>query len=807
MKISYNWIKEFLKIDLAAEHVSELLTDLGLEVEGTTVFESIPGGLQGVVVGEVMSCEQHPNADRLRCTTVDLGNDTIVPIVCGAPNVAKGQKVAVATVGTTLYDADQKTFEIRKSKIRGELSVGMICAEDELGLGDSHEGIMVLASSLTNGTPLAEVFEVTNDTVFEIGLTPNRADAMSHMGVARDLKSICMLNDIPFEWNYPSVSDFSVESTQIAKNIQVLNPDKAPQYFGICLTDISIQPSPDWLQNHLKAIGIQPKNNVVDITNYVLHELGQPLHAFDLSKLKGDVVVKAMEEGTRFTTLDGVERRLSAEDLMICDEHQAHCLAGVFGGQDSGVSEQTTSIFLESAYFDPVSIRKSAKRHGLHTDASFRFERGIDPELCAFALKRAALLIQQLAGGKISSALEEVVHSKPEPIALFIKFDEIKSLLGQAIPRETLTTIFNALEMEIESVSEEGVALKIPTYRVDVTRPADVIEDILRVYGYNKIEASTGAYHISPAYDWKSPYRVQELMAQNLTGLGYTEMMNNSITNPAYGELIHADEEKAVNILNPLGTSLSQMRSSLLFSALETVSFNLKNQSKNLRFFEFGKTYQQSSEKYIEKQELALIQCGLPYTEHWQSSGLSETAFHLKGSVEQLLATLGLELQTQSISTEDPVFSDGVSFLWQKKTIARLGTLNATIAQKFDIDTAVYYAELDMDLIFKAAFKQPIKVHEINKYPGMRRDFALLIDQGLAFEDLKDIAHKVDRKILREVSLFDVYEGKNLPQGKKSYGLSFYFQDPHKTLTDKAVDKVMQKLQKQFETQLGAQLR
>ncbi|MGB0376462.1 MAG: phenylalanine--tRNA ligase subunit beta [Flavobacteriaceae bacterium] len=806
MKISYNWIQQFLKIDLAPEKVSQMLTDLGLEVEGLESFESIPGSLKGVVVGEVKTCVQHPNADRLRLTEVDLGDGNLTPIVCGAPNVAAGQKVAVATVGTTLFDAEGNPFEIRKSKIRREVSMGMICAEDELGLGDSHAGIMVLENSWNVGTPLSEVFPVETDTVFEIGLTPNRADAMSHMGVARDLKAACMLQNIPFEWTTPEVSAFQVEPTNISKKAQVKSPEKAPQYYGICLSDISIKPSPEWLQNRLKAIGIQPKNNVVDVTNYVMHELGQPLHAFDLSKIKGDVVVQTLAEGTKFTTLDGVERNLSAEDLMICDSQEPHCLAGVYGGNISGVKDHTTSIFLESAYFHPVSIRKSAKRHGLHTDASFRFERGIDPELCCFSLKRAALLIQELSGAKISSPIEENVQPIPEPVSLFIKFEEIKSLLGQEIPREVLMTIFNALEMNIENVSEEGVGLKIPSYRVDVTRPADVIEDILRVYGYNHIEASTGAYHITPDYNWKSPHKIQELLSQNLVGSGFTEMMNNSISNPKYDTWVQ-QEDQAVTILNPLGTSLSQLRSRMVFSALETLSLNLNNKNKNLRFFEFGKTYRFSENQYHEKRHLSIVQCGAPYPENWLTASLEQTAFHLKGSVEELLKTLGLAYQIQQMEPSADEFAEGIVFRQGKKVLARLGSLRKELSQKFDIEISVFYAELDMDLIFEIAFSHPFKVSEIQKYPGMRRDFALLVDRSTAFEELREAATKIDRKILRKVSLFDVYEGKNLPEGKKSYGLSFYFQDPNKTLTDKTVDKVMGKLQKHFESTFGAQLR
>ena len=807
MKISHNWIQEHLKIDLPLEKQLELLTDLGLEVEGTTSFESIKGGLKGVLVGEVISCKPHPNADRLLITQVNLGGDENVQIICGAPNVAAGQKVPVATVGTTLYDADGNPFEIKKSKIRGELSHGMICAEDELGIGTSHEGIMVLKNTLVPGTHCSEVFEIVTDTVIEIGLTPNRSDAMSHMGVARDLRAGCNQIDVPSEWKSTNVNNFKINDTSFTVEVNVDDKERCTQYYGITLTEVEVKPSPNWLQNRLNAIGITPKNNIVDATNYILHDLGQPLHAFDASKIKGKIHVKTLASGTKFTTLDGVERNLDKDDLMICDDKSPLCIAGVFGGLNSGVSENTTSVFLESAYFNPVSIRKSAKRHGLNTDASFRFERGIDPEIGIFALKTAALLIQQITGGKISSAIQEHAQPLPDKVSLFLNFDKINSVIGKKIPKDTLLKILNSLEMEINNSSEDGFVVTIPRYRVDVTREADVIEEILRVYGYNNIELSNTLRTVFPSFDLKTPHKVEQIIAQSLIGQGFSEVMNNSLTNPAYSNLSKQLEDVSkVNLLNPLGQDLSQLRSSLLFSFLEVVLFNSNRQQKDLRIYEFGKTYSQSKESFVESKKLGVCITGNKHSEMWNSQTSKISFFDLKAIGINILNRLGIFSFKEQKTSQD-IFSEGISLSLNNKTFVDLGVVKSQITKHFSIDAEVLYADFDWDLIQKNAFKKEIKIEEISKFPTSRRDFALLVDSSINFEELEDAAFKTDRKLLKSVSLFDVYEGKNLPDGKKSYGLSFHFGDPNKTLTDKNIDRIMQKLQKEFEQNFGAVLR
>jgi len=807
MKISHNWIQEHLKIDLPLEKQLELLTDLGLEVEGTTSFESIKGGLKGVLVGEVISCKPHPNADRLLITQVNLGGDENVQIICGAPNVAAGQKVPVATVGTTLYDADGNPFEIKKSKIRGELSHGMICAEDELGIGTSHEGIMVLKNTLVPGTHCSEVFEIVTDTVIEIGLTPNRSDAMSHMGVARDLRAGCNQIDVPSEWKSTNINNFKINDTSFTVEVNVDDKERCTQYYGITLTEVEVKPSPNWLQNRLNAIGITPKNNIVDATNYILHDLGQPLHAFDASKIKGKIHVKTLASGTKFTTLDGVERNLDKDDLMICDDKSPLCIAGVFGGLNSGVSENTTSVFLESAYFNPVSIRKSAKRHGLNTDASFRFERGIDPEIGIFALKTAALLIQQITGGKISSAIQEHAQPLPDKVSLFLNFDKINSVIGKKIPKDTLLKILNSLEMEINNSSEDGFVVTIPRYRVDVTREADVIEEILRVYGYNNIELSNTFRTVFPSFDLKTPHKVEQIIAQSLIGQGFSEVMNNSLTNPAYSNLSKQLEDVSkVNLLNPLGQDLSQLRSSLLFSFLEVVLFNSNRQQKDLRIYEFGKTYSQSKESFVESKKLGVCITGNKHSEMWNSQTSKISFFDLKAIGINILNRLGIFSFKEQKTSQD-IFSEGISLSLNNKTFVDLGVVKSQITKHFSIDAEVLYADFDWDLIQKNAFKKEIKIEEISKFPTSRRDFALLVDSSINFEELEDAAFKTDRKLLKSVSLFDVYEGKNLPDGKKSYGLSFHFGDPNKTLTDKNIDRIMQKLQKEFEQNFGAVLR
>ncbi len=806
MKISYNWIKQFLEIDLPSEQVSEILTDLGLEVESVKTHESVRGGLEGVVLGEVLHCSQHPNADRLKVTEVDLGKK-VVQIVCGAPNVAKGQKVAVATVGTSLYDKEGKEFLIKKSKIRGEESDGMICAEDELGLGESHDGIMILDTDLKNGTPCKEVFDIEVDTVFEIGLTPNRADAMSHMGVARDLKAYFQFRGIKFKWSEPVIGKFIADSTDKKFSVSVESKKKVPRYMGVNIKNLTIKTSPNWLQNRLKAVGITPKNNIIDITNFVLHHLGQPLHAFDLNKIKGGIIVKSVPQDTPFVTLDGVSRKLHADDLMICDHQKPLCIAGVFGGQDSGVSENTTSIFLESAYFDPVSIRKSAKRHGLNTDASFRFERGIDPQITSKALSYAAKLVLELAGGTVEGKPYDIKQELPEAHKFMLSYEQINNTIGQEISKEEVSKILTGLEIKIENSNEEGILVEIPQYRVDVTRPADVIEEILRVYGYNNVKISTLLKTNLPDFEISNDHQIAERLSNQLVSLGFHEMINNSINSPDYGKIsksIEALEE--VNIINPLGQELSQMRTSLLPGALEVLAFNINRQSKSLKFFEFGKTYQQANGSCKEEKCLSLAICGDVYSENWNVSYQPHLFFYLKGIIQQILQKNSSIDWEESISAND-IFSEGLTYSHEGKTILDFGYVKNDILQKFNINQEVLFAEISFSLLADFVKNNNIQYNEIIKFPQIRRDFALLLDDSVSFDALKKVALNTEKNILKAVKLFDVYEGNELPKGKKSYGVSFYFQDPKKTLTDKYVDIIMVKLQNQFEKEFGAQLR
>ena len=807
MKISYNWMQQFIQAELPIEEQLDLLTDLGLEVEGNRMFESVPGSLAGVVVGEVLTCEQHPNADRLKVTTVNIGQEAPVQIVCGAPNVAAGQKVPVATIGTTLYSAEGEAWTIKKGKIRGEASHGMICAEDELGLGSDHDGIMVLDEKLEPGTPCATLFPIEKDQTIEIGLTPNRSDAMSHMGVARDLKAGCIQRNIPYRWNFPNVNSFKVNNTSLPIDVIVEAPKMAPCYSGITLSGLEVKDSPSWLQNRLKAIGLSPINNIVDVTNYVLHEIGQPLHAFDADKINGKVLVKTLAKDTPFTTLDGVERKLHQEDLMICDEEKPLCIAGVFGGLNSGVSKKTQSIFLECAYFDAVSVRKTAKRHGLNTDASFRYERGIDPEIGEFAIKRAALLIQELAGGEISSDIITVKQPLEDKVSLFIQFERITKVLGQEIPKDELINILNALEIEIINVTEKGFSMTIPRYRVDVTREADVIEEILRIYGYNNIESVNSMKTFYPEFNLKTPHILEQNIAKKLVGLGFQEVMNNSITSPKYASFSkQLDEIAKVNLLNPLGQELSQMRTSLLFSSLEVIAYNQNRQRRDLKIYEFGKVYRQLEEGYQEDKKIALTLCGRANKEAWNTDTAANDIYRLKGSVYALLESLGLDALTEEASGRD-IFQHGLCISSRKKAVVEMGMIAPQLLKEFSIEQEVVYAEFDFDTLYQLAFKKDLIVQAIPKFPSSRRDFALLVDKEVSFDALKNLAQKVEKKILTQINLFDVYEGKNLPAGKKSYGLSFLFADPHKTLTDKNIDKVMHKLKNSFEKEFGAELR
>ncbi len=808
MKISYNWLKQFIKINRNAEETAELLTDLGLEVEGINNFESVKGGLKGVVIGEVISCEPHTNADRLKVTKVDIGNGDVVQIVCGAPNVAAGQKVPVATVGTTLYDEKGTPWEIRKSKIRGESSHGMICAEDELGLGKSHAGIMVLSDKLVPGTPAADIFEIADDQVFEIGLTPNRADAMSHWGVARDLKAGLQQQGETQELITPSVSSFHVDSRSFKIPVKIKNTELVPRYCGVTISDVKIDESPKWLQNRLKAIGITPKNNVVDVTNYVMHELGQPLHAFDADKISGgEINVKTLKSGTKFTTLDEVERELHEEDLMICDAEKPLAIAGVFGGVGSGVSASTSRLFIESAYFNPVTVRKTAKRHGLNTDASFRYERGIDPNITEYALKRAVLLIQELAGGNVTSDIDDYYPKKIEDFPVFLTFEKINSLIGQNLSKETIKSILASLEIRVNNVTETGMGLTIPAYRVDVKREADVIEEILRVYGYNNIEFGekiNASVANSSRYE---DYKLQNLIAGQLVGQGFFETMANSLTTPAHTKLSEQlKEEHAVKMLNPLSQDLSVLRQSLLFSGLEAVSYNLNRKRSDLKFFEFGKTYHQYESGKVEEKHLSVFVSGNRSAESWNLHLQKGDFFYLKGVVTAVLERLGItDLKSSPVKNDS--FSEGMSLSYKKTKLVDFGVVKKKILKRFDIGQEVLYADFHWDNVIEISRSQKNKFREISKFQAVRRDFALLLDQAVNFEEIYNIAFKTEQKLLKEVNLFDVYEGENLPGGKKSYAVSFTLQDEQKTLTDKQIDKIMNKLQQNFEKQLGAELR
>lgn len=810
MKISYNWLKQFINIDWNSQKTGELLTDLGLEVEGITPFESVKGGLDGIVVGHVLSCEQHPNADRLKVTKVDIGNGAPVQIVCGAPNVAKGQKVPVATIGTTLYTKEGEAWKIKKSKIRGEESHGMICAEDELGLGESHDGIMILDDTLKPGTLASEVFKVEKDEVFEIGLTPNRADAMSHFGVARDLKAGLKQKEINKELITPPVSHFNVANRSLRIDVDVKNNSLAPRYCGVTISNILVQPSPDWLKNRLKAIGLTPKNNVVDATNYVLHELGQPLHAFDANKIKGGKIeVKTLPKGTKFVTLDGVERELHEDDLMICDAEKPMCIAGVFGGIHSGVTEHTTAIFLESAYFNPVSIRKTAKRHGLNTDASFRFERGIDIENVEYSLKRAALLIKEIAGGDITSDIVDLYPKKHKDFEVFLAFEKINKLIGQNIPQDTIKSILASLDIKVRNVTEAGMGLTVPSYRVDVQRQVDVIEEILRVYGYNNIafsEKLNASVASSSPYE---DYKIQQIIGDLLASRGYFETLTNSLTSPDYENLLEEDlkERKHVTILNPLSGELSVLRKSSLFTALESASFNINRKRQNLKLFEFGKTYYHEDTDRKEDKYLGILLSGDTNANSWTDPSKKTDFFLLKSIVDTVLERLGIQdLKVEPDTSK--LFSEGVSYInHEGTTLVSFGLVKKGILKHFDIKQQIFYADFQWDEVLKSLKRTGITFKEISKYPEVKRDFALLLDDAVTFKDVYDLGFRTERKLLTQINLFDVYQGTNLPKGKKSYAVSFTLKDTNGTLTDAQIDRIMAKLQSTYEKELKAELR
>jgi phenylalanyl-tRNA synthetase beta chain len=806
MKISYNWLKQFIKIDWNSEETSALLTDLGLEVEMVEKYQSVKGGLEGIVVGHVLTCEQHPDADRLKVTTVDLGTGTPVQIVCGAANVAAGQKVPVATIGTVLYDKEGAPFTIKKGKIRGQESHGMICAEDELGLGEGHDGIMVLDDALTPGTAAALVFKIESDEVFEIGLTPNRADAMSHLGTARDLRAGLLQNGINVELITPSVSNFRVDMRTLKIDVNVEDNTLAPRYCGVTISGITVKESPNWLKDRLKSIGLNPKNNIVDVTNYVLHELGQPLHAFDAAKINGKIIVKTVEAGTKFTTLDEVERTLHNEDLMICDEKGPLCIAGIFGGKNSGVSDNTNAIFLESAYFNPVSVRKTAKRHQLNTDASFRFERGIDPSITAYALKRAALLIQEVAGGEITSEIVDIYNKKIEDFSVFLNFANVAKIIGQEIPKDTIKQILVSLDIKVNSVSEAGLGLTIPSYRVDVQREIDVIEEILRVYGYNNISFSNKLNATVANAPRNEDYKLQNIIATQLNSQGFNEMMANSLTTASYVKLsTMLKEEHNVTMLNPLSNDLSTLRQSLLFSGLEAISYNINRKNADLKFFEFGKSYHKLLSGFEERKHLTLLLTGYKNGETWTNTQKPSDFFLFKGYVDAILSRFGIQ-KTQNTPATSDIFSEGIAIGTGHNALVEFGVVKKSILKHFGIKQEVFYADFNWDIIIKSTTNK-VKYADIPKYPEVRRDLALLIDQHVTYDAIYKVARQTEKSLLKEINLFDVYEGTNLGEGKKSYALSFIIQDNTKTLTDTQIDKIMGKLQKNFETELGASLR
>jgi phenylalanyl-tRNA synthetase beta chain len=806
MRISYNWLKQFIKLDATAEETAAILTDLGLEVEGIELYESIKGGLKGIVVGEVKTCVQHPDADRLKITTVDLGDGQPLQIVCGAPNVAVGQKVPVATIGTILIDKEGNEFQIKKGKIRGQESHGMICAEDELGIGENHDGIMILDSSLKTGTLFSKVMQIETDEIFEIGLTPNRADAMSHWGVARDLRAGLVQKNIHPELITPSVSSFRVDKRTLKIDVEVKDIKLAPRYCGVTISGIDVKPSPAWLQNRLKAIGITPKNNIIDVTNYVLHDLGQPLHAFDASKIHGKISVKTIASGTKFKTLDDVERILHEEDLMICDEKGPLCIAGVYGGKDSGVSENTGSIFLESAYFNAVSIRKTAKRHGLNTDASFRFERGIDPTITEYALKRAANLIKEIAGGEITSDIVDIYQKKVEDFQVLLNFNKVNKIIGQEIPKETIKKILVSLDIKVNSVSDAGLGLTIPAYRVDVQREIDVIEEILRVYGYNNIEFSKKLTASVSNSGRTEDYKVQNVIATQLNSLGFNEMMANSLTTPDYIQLSeNLKEAYNVTMLNPLSHDLSAMRQSLLFSGLEAVSYNINRKNGDLKLFEFGKSYHKLPSGYEERKHLTLFLSGNRQNENWSTTQKTSDFFLFRGYIETLFLRLALP-KTQTVPVNSDFFGEGIAVGIGQDNIVEFGTIKKSILKHFDIKQDVFYADFNWGMILKL-LSTKIKFQEIPKYPEVRRDFALLVDNNITFESLYNSAKQTEKTFLKEVNLFDVYQGGTLPEGKKSYALSFIIQDNSKTLTEEQIDKIMNKLKGNFEKDFDAVLR
>lgn len=818
MNISYNWLKRYLTTELSADELAKILTSIGLEVGCVEKVQTIKGGLEGLVVGEVLTCKEHENSDHLHVTTVTVGGEPL-QIVCGAPNVAAGQKVIVATVGTVLYDGDEK-FTIKKSKIRGVESFGMICAEDEIGVGTNHDGIMVLPQDTQVGMPAKEYFNVEDDYVIEVDITPNRSDATSHYGVARDLAAYFEAHQIPYSLTRPDVNGFKTDNTSRSIKVELVNADRCPRYSGITVTGAKVTQSPKWLSDSLQTIGLRSINNVVDATNYILHAFGQPLHAFDADKIKGDTIkVQTVPEGTKFVTLDGVERTLSGEDLMICDNEKPMCIAGVFGGLDSGVTTDTTTIFIESAYFNPVSIRKTARRHGMNTDASFRYERGIDPHNTLYVLKYAAMLIKELTGGEISSEIVECYPEKTDNFTVSLTLDKLYSLIGKEIDTDMLERIFKGLEMKLIEKTDKGYTLEVPAYRVDVQRDVDIIEDVLRIYGYNNVEISTKLSSNIIFSKGTDSNKLQNMISEQLTANGFNEILNNSLTKASYYEgLSSYPESTCVKIINSLSQDLSVMRQTLLFGGLESIARNANHKNSDLKFYEFGNCYHYNAEKrdpedrlkaYSEEYHLGIWITGKKAPANWTAQTEKVTFYQLKAYVQNILIRMGIDIRkTQMNETSNDILSEGLEInTIGGKHLATIGIVSPRHLKAFDIDNAVYYADLQWNTLIKEAGKHKISFTEISKYPEVKRDLALLIDKTVKFAEIEQIAFDTDKKTLKNVTLFDVYEGKNLEAGKKSYAVNFTLQDKEKTLTDKQIDAIMQKLITNFTEKLGAKLR
>lgn len=820
MNISYNWLKEYVDFDLTPDEVAAALTSIGLETGSVDEVQSIKGGLEGLVIGEVLTCEPHPNSDHMHVTTVNLGQEEPVQIVCGASNVAAGQKVVVATLGSKLYDGDE-CFTIKKSKLRGVESNGMICAEDEIGLGTDHAGIIVLPETAVPGTLAKDYYNIKSDYVLEVDITPNRADACSHYGVARDLYAYLVQNKKTTSLKKPLVDAFTVENHDLDINVTVENSEACPRYAGVTIKGVTVKESPEWLQDKLRIIGIRPINNVVDITNYIVHAFGQPLHCFDADKIKGDeVIVKTMPEGTSFVTLDGIERKLNERDLMICNKEEAMCIAGVFGGLDSGSTEATKNIFLESAYFHPTWVRKTARRHGLNTDASFRFERGVDPNITTYCLKFAALMVKELAGGTISSEIKDICATPVQDFRVELAYQKVNLLIGKVIPVETIKSIIGSLEMKIVTETAEGLTLDIPPYRVDVQRDCDVIEDILRIYGYNNVEIPTTLKSsLTTKGECDKSNKLQNLIAEQLVGCGFNEILNNSLTRAAYYDNLETYPSKnLVMLLNPLSADLNAMRQSLLFGGLESISHNANRKNADLKFFEFGNCYHYNEEKknidkvlaaYSEDYHLGLWVTGKKVSNSWAHSDENSSVYELKAYVENIFARLGLSMHNLVIGNlTDDIYAAALSVQTRGgKRLATFGVVAKKLLKAFDVDNEVYFADLNWKELMKAIKNVKVTYAEISKFPAVKRDLALLLDKNIQFSEIESIAYDTEKKLLKEVSLFDVYEGKNLEAGKKSYAVSFMLQDENATLNEKQIDKIMSKLITNLENKLGAKLR